>query len=1251
MENPTRYFLSTALMLCTYISTYAQRVDSILSLNTGNASITIPHPGSSSPPQELTIAFWLKSSTESVSNRSEVILSKRKYPGLENFSDLGNWQIFDATNASGQNDVRGFVGAAFDGRYVYCSPWWKGPTQSGKVLRYDTKVPYGESSGWTVYNAENEDGFQNLRGLEGNIFDGRYVYFVPLHHDGEYFAHVLRYDTHGDFSHPDSWEVFDAGQIDPSGIMKGFVGSVFDGVNIYFVPNPFAPHSRVLKYNTTKSFNDPAAWTYFDLWNIPTYMANNGFFGGIFDGRYVYFVPFNGQGTVVRLDTSRDFLSEDSWSTIDFNYILGGLVHGTYAGAAFDGKYIYFSPLTGGSVVRFDTSEDFFDPSSWQVTKILNLDGTYDVQGGVGPTYDGRYVYFPPMAAAEGRSGKFVAYDTHKDFSDLSSWRHIDLSGNDSNLKGFEGAVYDGQYVYFLPMNFNEPHGKIPRYKTYPDGDLSFEVQFSGSSSSFGSIPGKLSFSVGTTAGTRSTFLQGSAENLLDDQWHHVAVTYDGNTVNLFVDGLLKSQNTFDESASLIWNDANMIIGNSEGSLTNGYRGLLNDLTMWQNAFDEMQIQQLIKDGPSLTDSNLIGYWSFDTGMQSGKVEDASANANHSLDVRQIRFVPAVFAAGNTVCQSGPSIVLQTNYPTGGTWSGNGVDPSGSFSPGLAGSGTHSITYESTSTFGNVTKTFSAATEITVSASQFERPVIEQPDFYTLATNTVAPGYEWTKNDTLMAETTRSLQIKGPGAYKVRVSDDGECFTDFSEQFTVLEWSSPVISRIGFETLRAEGSGQSFMWYRNDTLVNENSGSLRISASATYTVKAVDGFGNVSPLSAAYQATFPVVPEVEQTDFHKIATSVTASVYEWYRNDSLLHDNSSEINALRTGYYKVRVIDSLGAASSFSEPFYNEDNWIYQSNEGEDEYQLDMSAGDNLEICPIDTTYKMTGFYPSGGIWSGAGISAEGVFSSSRELAGSTQIFTYSATRTFRDITKTYSASKEIYIEKTPSISSTMDILCNKQEAMLTADGNLISYLWSTGDTTRSIVITAPGQYFVQGKSETSCAITSEPYLMRGEYLPPPQILSTGLFELQATLGTVEVQPVSYVWMRNDSLLKESSPVVHSDETGHYKAKAISQSGCESDFSEVFLHEALVRVDQKVLMYPNPAQNYFNVAVGEAHEFVTITMTSPRGRQVYHETFHLNGEQTVLTIDLSPFRQTFYVVSIETVSGKQIKKLVVKTSY
>ena len=86
-----------------------------------------------------------------------------------------------------------------------------------------------------AYDASHTDGLRTV-GYFGAVFDGRYVYFVPEQQaDLDTHAVVLRYDTHGPFDNPQSYSAYDAAGT--AGLdTRGYYGAVFDGRYVYFVP-------------------------------------------------------------------------------------------------------------------------------------------------------------------------------------------------------------------------------------------------------------------------------------------------------------------------------------------------------------------------------------------------------------------------------------------------------------------------------------------------------------------------------------------------------------------------------------------------------------------------------------------------------------------------------------------------------------------------------------------------------------------------------------------------------------------------------------------------------------------------------------------------------------------------------------------------------------------------------------------------------------------------------------------------------
>jgi hypothetical protein len=128
----------------------------------------------------------------------------------------------------------------------------------------------------------------------------------------------------------------------------------------------------------------------------------NGFNGGVFDGRFVYFVPYGSSGNsglVVRYDTSKSFDLNSSYS--DFNLQIVHSNANGFNGGVFDGRFIYYFPSYTayiGLVVRYDTSKPFDLNSSYNVRALRSFVNS-NFLNSAGGVFDGRFVYFVPYGS------------------------------------------------------------------------------------------------------------------------------------------------------------------------------------------------------------------------------------------------------------------------------------------------------------------------------------------------------------------------------------------------------------------------------------------------------------------------------------------------------------------------------------------------------------------------------------------------------------------------------------------------------------------------------------------------------------------------------------------------------------------------------------------------------------------------------------------------------------------------------------
>jgi hypothetical protein len=427
----------------------------------------------------------------------------------------GAWTFFD-TAAVGTR-VGQFAGGVFDGRYVYFAP-----SSNGVVARVDTTSPaaFTQTLGWSSFDTStlpNDAG--GPRAYSGAAFDGRYVYFVPHAALAAYGGVVARFDTTADFTSASSWSTFDMSSLGADGgpSPKGFAGAASDGRYLYFVPSvdDAGPNGRVVRFDSTpvdsgtkdataaplldaalgdaalgdagavtvtqsSPFANPSLWSTFDI--ATTSDAATGFAGAAFDGTSFYFVPFDNGGPVngglssilARYRADAGLAAASSWTSLDMTTVNGEAV--SFAGAAYDGHYVYFVPHSRGVALRFDTrSTKFNAQSSWSAYDI----GRLAPEAGAslsfyGASFDGRFVYYVPAATG---FGTVVRYDTLATFGADCAWSSMDLTQIDPAAAAYTGAVFDGEFVYLVPHG----NGVVARFDAKSPGALPALPAFHGS--------------------------------------------------------------------------------------------------------------------------------------------------------------------------------------------------------------------------------------------------------------------------------------------------------------------------------------------------------------------------------------------------------------------------------------------------------------------------------------------------------------------------------------------------------------------------------------------------------------------------------------------------------------------------------------------------------------------------------------------------------------------------------------------------
>jgi hypothetical protein len=234
-----------------------------------------------------------------------------------------------------------------------------------------------------------------------------------------------------------------------------------------------------------------------------------------------------------------------------------------------------------------------------------------------------------------------------------------------------------------------------------------------------------------------------------------------------------------------------------------------------------------------------------------------------------------------------PAATLTGATPSGGTWSGTGISGS-TFTPSMAGTGTHSVTYNyngGNGCVGNDTRTIMVLGQPVISITSSPNYLVRGENV-ALTTN-IYDSYQWYRNNTpISGATSKEYLATATGEYKVRI-DKGSA-TSFSNNQRI---ASAIEQMSNQNYIRVNIIQQAGM-------INiEDLDTLTI-AQTTENISYFDGLGRP-------KQTIMVQASPERFDV------VQPVIYDRFGRDSLqfLPYSSAE----KTGFYKENALDELAA--------------------------------------------------------------------------------------------------------------------------------------------------------------------------------------------------------------------------------------------------------------------------------------------------------------------------------------------------
>lgn len=154
------------------------------------------------------------------------------------------------------------------------------------------------------------------------------------------------------------------------------------------------------------------------------------------------------------------------------------------------------------------------------------------------------------------------------------------------------------------------------------------------------------------------------------DEWHFVAVTFDGTSLRFYLDGMPDGIVNFATPATLAPNNQPLFIGVDPPGATEFWNGQIDEVRIWNTALKPGHIRAAMNGHAAPKASALVGYWRFDEG--SGPVAgDRSREKNDGALKNGPTWVTPGAPIGNagklsaaeSEAQVVDQFVLAQNYP------------------------------------------------------------------------------------------------------------------------------------------------------------------------------------------------------------------------------------------------------------------------------------------------------------------------------------------------------------------------------------------------------------------------------------------------------------------------------------------------------------------------------------------------------------------------------------------------------------
>ena len=538
---------------------------------------------------------------------------------------------------------------------------------------------------------------------------------------------------------------------------------------------------------------------------------------------------------------------------------------------------------------------------------------------------------------------------------------------------------------------------------------------------------------------------------------------------------------------------------------------------------------------------------------QSNSNNDESVRVAINVIVNALPSTPIISASGSTSFCTGGSVVLSSSAATGNIWSNGATTQTITATT----SGTYSVIVIDnngcTASSVGTTLNLSNAPAPTVYASATQACSGETVTL----TSSTADSYTWSNG-----ATTQFIQVTATGTFSVVTTNADSCmgvgtsntvnvtFTAASNDILTISMCAPYISPIN-QTYLQSGTynevipningcdsvnltinltiqnsassisaiiciGDSYTWngqqytqpgQYTQTFTNQFGCdsvvtlTLNVNTNDNISITPNPAFGN-APLNVAFANQTPNLSNYNFT---------------WYFGDGTSQQSNAPFMShiyTQNGYADVTVVaDNLTTGCSSSQTF---NDLIFVIGGVTCTHTATINQTGPLTGCVGDSILLSSNTDPSFTYqWNKNGIPVSGATTSSfyPTQSGSYTVTIYqnNCPVTSAGISVTFNPLPSV-----PTISSSGTITpCSGGSITLTAPSGLTSYLWNTGSTASSLVVSQSGNYSVTVTNSNGCSQTSNPFAVNASFMAAPQVCIVGVDSLTNENRVVWEKPLT----------------------------------------------------------------------------------------------------------------------------------------